>query len=211
MARVQSVVVRPLSLGREASAVGIAMATVAIASTVFAMRPWNEEALSGVLTEYQVLFADLAAPDQRVYRALEEGILESERERARTKRWPFVGELAAQGVPPFAADPLDGPSYEWALREGPEGYNYLGVAKPGGGRRSFLVLIQEAEERIDDPGLDPRALDRRHRVLSDGEIIHLGIWIRDGAPKTEANPITQPALEGWREILIDPDQPGAPP
>src|SRR5437764_972932 len=62
---------------------------------------------AGDLPLFQVRFRDSSPTVQRMYREMEEGLLEAERRRAATKTWPAVATLAAEGIPPFApARPL---------------------------------------------------------------------------------------------------------
>src|SRR5262245_13511915 len=60
-------------------------------------------------------FAELDPDDQRVFRAVQEGITEAERQRASTGRWPSAADLAREGVPPFAPDPIDRAGYAWTF------------------------------------------------------------------------------------------------
>src|SRR6186997_1090897 len=60
--------------------------------------------VAGVLP-YQKLIRDASQNEQRVYRELQEGLLEAERMRAETGRWPDVTALETEGIPPFAGDP----------------------------------------------------------------------------------------------------------
>ena len=57
------------------------------------------------LLPYQQLIRDAPAADQRIFRELQEGLLEAERIRAETGQWPDVTTLAAEGIPPFARGP----------------------------------------------------------------------------------------------------------
>jgi hypothetical protein len=148
----------------------------------------------------EIAFAELASADQRVFRALREGLGEAEIARAAGGEWPSVAELADQGVPPFAADPLDREGYRWErLRQG-RVTNYLGVARPGSKRPSFLAVIQEPE-----PGLpaDPQAKpDDVHHRLPDGTMLHVTIW---RGPALGPSPVVlavPPIERGWSAIVV---------
>jgi hypothetical protein len=67
------------------------------------------------LLPFQSLVRDAPGADQRMFRELQEGLLEAERIRAVTGRWPEAMALASDGIPPFAADPTrKGASYRWS-------------------------------------------------------------------------------------------------
>ena len=67
------------------------------------------------------------AGEQRIYRELQEGLLEAERIRAETGGWPDVAALEAEGIPPFAADPTQKIDYKWTSVRQDWATNYLGV------------------------------------------------------------------------------------
>src|SRR5438105_4370076 len=62
------------------------------------------------LLPYQTLVRTLPEPDQRLFRALREGLLAAEADRARSAAWPDADALAARGVAPFA----EGAGYRWS-------------------------------------------------------------------------------------------------
>src|SRR5262249_19451862 len=69
------------------------------------------------LLPFQVLFRDLPGPEQRVFRAMQEGVSEAVRLRSETGVWPSVATLSAAGVPPFAPDVLDKAGLRWDIRQ----------------------------------------------------------------------------------------------
>ena len=145
-------------------------------------------------------FSTLDAPDQRLYRALREGMTEAEAIRSESGAWPTASVLATKGIPPFAADPIDRAHYTWTSTANKTVANYLGRPAPASGRPAFLVIITEP-----DPGTpaDPTAVvDDVHHRLSDGTIIHVMVWTGpDLGPMLE--PVAVANLEqGFRQIVV---------
>src|SRR5262245_35897616 len=54
------------------------------------------------LLPYQQLIQGRPSPDQRMFRELQEGLLEAERIRNSGAEWPRPDQLAGDGIPPFA-------------------------------------------------------------------------------------------------------------
>src|SRR6202047_1067956 len=81
------------------------------------------------LMPYQRLFRGLGSDDQRLFRELQEGLLEAENVRASTRRWPAPGTRAPRGIPPFADAAGRGGRrlYRWQLRQEGPIVNYLGL------------------------------------------------------------------------------------
>lgn len=158
------------------------------------------------LMPYQMLFRTLGGDDQRLFRELQEGLLEAENARSSTRRWPAPAELAAQGIPPFADAAGRGGrhSYQWQLRQEGPIVNYLGM--PADRRDpAFLLLVQEPETQAalapasgpfprppegaqslgGQPGALPQAMqamqatDEVHHRLADGTLLHVSIWRRE--------------------------------
>jgi hypothetical protein len=153
------------------------------------------------LAPYQLLFTDLAPTEQRMVRQIQEGILEQELARGDGKPWPTPEQLADDGVPPFAADPLN-PKLTWVLQR--DGYNidYLGVSPDASGP-AYLVLYLEPEPGV--PGDPPDTpVDETHHRLRNGVMIHASLWVRPTSPRATGAAITRPFLEGWKQILLGP-------
>jgi hypothetical protein len=144
-------------------------------------------------------FQDLPFADQRTYRALAEGVVEAERIRSSTGRWPRAEELARLGIPPFAPDPLDRAGYVWTSVSGGAKADYLGTPAAGSGRESFFAVVVEP-----DPGTpnDPLAqVDEIHHRLGDGTMIHVTVWT--GPPLggvTEPFSLLPPE-KGYRQVI----------
>lgn len=148
------------------------------------------------LLPFQALIQDRPAVEQRMFRELQEGLLEAESTRASSGTWPAAAALAAAGIPPFAADPTArGGRYDWRLTVSGAFVNYLGV--PGReGAPVWLVLVQEPE-----PGAppDPAREDEEHHRLLTGEMLHVSTWVR-GDPRVATGTIRAPQAEGWTQL-----------
>ena len=149
---------------------------------------------AGETLPFQMLFRDAAPPVQRMYREMEEGLVEAENRRAATKLWPAVGALAAEGIPPFA---LTRPPYRWSLVQDGAFVSYVGM--PASDGPAFLALVQEPDPNAID--IAPLALpDEAHHRLADGTLLHVSIWFRAAAAGAPADrPLTEPSAAGWTQ------------
>lgn len=148
------------------------------------------------LLPFQTLIQDRPPIEQRMFRALQEGLLEAEARRAASGRWPEPAALADEGIPPFAIDPTDkGGPYEWRLIVNGAIVNYLGLPRRAGAP-AWLLLVQEPE-----PGAppDPAREDEEHHRLLNGDMLHVSTWIRAEAP-TPRGAIRAPQAEGWTQL-----------
>jgi hypothetical protein len=153
---------------------------------------------TGDLLPFQVLFRDAAPPVQRMYREMQEGVLEAENARAATKQWPAVETLAAQGIPPFA---LASPSYRWRLARDGTFVNYVGTPASTSDGPAFLVLIQEPDPGYVDTATAP--LDEVHHRLADGTLLHVSIWFRTAIAAAPSDQVlAQPFTAGWTQVLV---------
>jgi hypothetical protein len=135
----------------------------------------TDPAAAAAPSPFERRFQDLPAADQRLYRALREGLTEAERARDASGVWPTAAALAREGVPPFAPDPLDHAGYVWTFRRTGAAVNYVGTPAPGAGREALVAIVTEPE-----PGtpLDPLAqIDEVHHRLADGRMIHVTVWM----------------------------------
>jgi hypothetical protein len=147
-------------------------------------------------TPGEVAFRDLTAPDQRRFLALQEGVLEAESRRSSGKTWPTVEALGAEGIPPFAPDPIERPPYRWSLLRKGALINYRGEPPVGSDRPALLVIIAEPDPNgPPDPMARP---DELHHLLADGTLVH--VTIAKG-PRLPADVVWQPPFEtGWVRI-----------
>jgi hypothetical protein len=148
------------------------------------------------LLPFQSLIQDRPALEQRMFRELQEGLLEAESKRASSGTWPAATALAAEGIPPFALDPTaKGGPYDWRLTINGTFVNYLGVPRRAGAP-AWLVLVQEPE-----PGAppDPAREDEEHHRLLNGEMLHVSTWVRADA-RLPNGTIRSPQAEGWTQL-----------
>ena len=149
------------------------------------------------LLPYQTVIQNRPAADQRMFRELQEALLEAERLRSTEGAWPDVAALAEQGIPPFATDPtVKGAVFRWQLlRSGPL-VNYLGIPdRPG--VPGWLLVAQEPE-----PGVPPDQTfeDEEHNKLLDGTMLHVSTWSYADGLHASGKIVRVPQAEGWTQI-----------
>jgi hypothetical protein len=163
-------------------------------------------AVPAAASAFERRFQDLAPADQRIFRSVQEGVLEAERVRSSTGRWPSAEALARAGVPPFAPDPIDRARYAWQSVQTGQKADYIGVPTAGSGRESFFVVIVEP-----DPGTpnDPLAReDEIHHRLADGSMIHVTVWMGPPLPDTSEAFAVLPVEQGYRQVVATAPPPG---
>jgi hypothetical protein len=157
------------------------------------------------LLPFQTLIQDRPSIDQRMFRELQEGLLEAESRRASSGTWPGVAALAADGIPPFSPDPTArGGRYLWRLTVNGAFVNYLGMPQQSGSP-AWLVLVQEPE-----PGAppDPAREDEEHHRLLGGDMLHVSTWVRADA-RLPSGTIRAPQAEGWTQLYaVGPQRAG---
>jgi hypothetical protein len=149
------------------------------------------------LLPYQTLVQSRPDQDQRMFRELQEGLLEAERIRSADGAWPTIPALVAEGIPPFAIDPTaKTAAFRWRLiRTGPI-VNYLGIPdRPG--VPAWLLLVQEPS-----PGVPPDQSfeDEEHNRLLDGTMLHVSTWSYADGAHVSGNVVRAPQAEGWTQI-----------
>jgi hypothetical protein len=155
------------------------------------------------LLPFQTLIQNRPSIDQRMFRELQEGLLEAEARRASTGAWPAVAALAADGIPPFALNPTaKGGRYDWRLTVSGAFVNYLGLPLHAGSP-AWLILVQEPE-----PGAppDPAREDEEHHRLLGGDMLHVSTWMRADA-RVAGGTIRAPQAEGWTQLYAVGPQP----
>jgi hypothetical protein len=150
------------------------------------------------LVSFQKLFRDLGPNDQRMFRSLQEGLLEAENLRAGgAGGWPLPAVLAEQGIPPFAADPIARQNYTWTFHHEGILVNYLGrPAVPD--QPAYLILVQEPT-----PGAPPDRApnDEEHHRLANGDVLHVSVWMHGAGAKLPDALIGLPEADGWTQLL----------
>jgi hypothetical protein len=152
------------------------------------------------LLPYQKPISDAAPVEQRTFRELQEGLLEAERIRATSGRWPDVDALAMEGIPPFGVDPTrKGSAYKWTSVRQDWATNYIGVPSDPSAAAWVLVILEPA------PGepRDPAPNDETHHRLPDGTTLHVTIWsIPEKDRRSGFAALRLPQNEGWTQMVI---------
>lgn len=146
------------------------------------------------LLPYQNLIQNRPAVEQRMFRELQEGLLEAEVARSGEGVWPPAEALSARGVPPFAPDPTRAGPYTWQMRREGSFVNYVGTPERSGS--SWLVLVQEPE-----PGVPPDQAfeDEEHHRLLGGAMLHVSTWSHASA-RAGSHVVRVPQVEGWTQL-----------
>jgi hypothetical protein len=201
MATMATMDITPPSARREAANVLRVAALILIATWIYLANtaaPRAELAAGQGLVAYQKLFRNLEPREQRMFRALREGLLEAENVRSASGAWPAPAALAGQGIPPFAADSIAGrEKYTWTLHQEGNLVDYLGL--PAEARLpAFLLVIQEPT-----PGAVPDTApnDEQHHRLAGGEVLHVAVWMHGEGSKLSDILYGQPESTGWTQLL----------
>ena len=199
----RTVDVRPPSVRTETLGVVKAAAAIVVIVAAYIFRPSfgapDPAVPAAGLLPFQKLIRDAPHTEQRVYRELQEGLLEAERIRAQTGHWPDVATLSAEGIPPFAADPTQAVPYTWSSVRQDWATNYLGVPSDGS-KPAWVLVILEPE-----PGApaDPAPNDETHHRLPDGTTLHVSIWnIAEEKRRSSFAALRLPQNEGWTNWLV---------
>ena len=199
----RTVDIRPPSVRAETLNVikGAAAIVVIVAAYIFRPTfgaPSIAAPVAGLLP-YQHLIRDASSNEQRIFRELQEGLLEAERIRAQTGRWPDVSTLEAEGIPPFAADPTQQVDYKWTSVRQDWATNYIGVPSDPSEPAWVLVILEP------EPGAppDPAPNDETHHRLPDGTTLHVSIWNMPEAKRRSGfAALRLPQNEGWTNWLV---------
>jgi hypothetical protein len=203
----RAVEIRPPSVVAETANV-LKAATVVVllaAAYVFApltstsRDPMSDRPPASDLLPYQKLIRDAPPAEQRIFRELQEGLLEAERIRAASGGWPDVTTLADQGIPPFADDPTQPIQYNWTSVRQDWAINYLGVPSDPLAPAWLLVILEP------EPGApaDQAPNDETHHRLPDGTTLHVSIWtMQEGKRRSGFAAVRLPQNEGWTNLLV---------
>ena len=209
---VRTVEIRPPSLRVETINVLKAAAAIFLMVAAYVFRPAIGSQPDGLqagpsqfgLLPYQRLIADASSSDQRVFREMQEGLLEAERIRAQTGRWPDVAAPEAEGIPPFARDPTRKLTYTWTSVRQHWATNYLGVPSDRSQPAWVLVILEP------EPGApaDPAPNDETHHRLPDGTTLHVSIWnMPEEKRRSGFAALRLPQNEGWTNWLVGTNAP----
>ena len=202
-----TVEIRPPSVRAETLNVLKAAAAIVVLVAAYLFRPplfdnAGERTVSrpADLLPFQSLVRDAPGADQRMFRELQEGLLEAERIRAVTGRWPEAMALASDGIPPFAADPTrKGASYRWSTLVQGSTVNYVGIPNLPSAT-AWLLAILEPEAGAPP---DPAPNDETHHRLPDGTTLHVSIWqVPENIRRSGFSAVAMPQNEGWTQLLV---------
>ena len=206
--RGQAVQIHPPSVRAETINVIKAAAAIIVVVAAYIFRPSfgvpSESQSQGLqsqygLLPYQKLIRDAPPEEQRVFRELQEGLLEAERIRAQTGHWPDVTTLEAEGIPPFALDPTQKIAYKWSSVRQDWATNYLGVPSDASQPAWVLVILEP------EPGApaDPAPNDETHHRLPDGTTLHVSIWtMPESKRRSGFVALKLPQNDGWTNWLV---------
>jgi hypothetical protein len=210
MAEVRTVEMKPPSRSGESFAVVMTAAAIAVCalySILLRKGPAAADggaARSGDSLPFQRTFQELPSAEQRMVRQLMEGFAEAKRVRGETGRWPKPEALAADQIPPFAADAIDKAGYRWSLQEDRLIVNYFGTPKDRSSP-DYLLLIREPEP-VGAETAQPGVVDEEHQLLPDGTLLHVTFWKRPAGPSPTAI-VARPELERWIQIRLGTTEP----
>lgn len=205
----RTVEIQPPSLRRETLIVGqLAIVVVVAVALYLANTVWSSsgQTRASDLMPYQALVRDRPSTDQRMFRELQEGLLEAERIRSTSGGWPAPAALAAQAIPPFAPDPTRPENYTWTVTQHGTFVDYRATPAVTG-VPAWLLLIQEPDKGAPP---DPAKEDEEHHRLTDGTMLHVSIWTHANGLDLPAHFISLPQVEGWTQLRIGPPQTVAP-
>jgi len=205
----RTVEILPPSLRRETLiVVQLALIIVVGVALYLAATAWSGAAgtVASDLMPYQSLVRDRPSTDQRMFRELQEGLLEAERIRSSTGGWPAPAALGAQGIPPFAPDPTRAETYTWSVTQHGTFVNYRATPSVTS-VPAWLLLIQEPDKGAPP---DPAREDEEHHRLADGAMLHVSIWTHADGLNLPSHFISLPQVEGWTQLRVGPPQTIAP-
>ncbi|HEX4348419.1 MAG TPA: hypothetical protein VHZ73_12660 [Vicinamibacterales bacterium] len=199
-----TVEIRPPSVRRETLIVGqLAIVIVAAVAFYLANTAWSSsggQTRVSDLMPYQALVRDRPSTDQRMFRELQEGLLEAERVRSTSGGWPAPAALAEQSIPPFAADPTRPERYVWTATQHGAFVDYLGTPQVTG-VPAWLLLVQEPDKGAPP---DPAKEDEEHHRLTDGTMLHVSVWTHADGTDLPAHFVSLPQVEGWTQLRAGP-------
>ena len=205
-ATVRRIRVQPLSARAE-------LARVVRASMVIAIGSWMLLAADGAtfrdgganqnLLPFQVLIENRPSGDQRMFRDLQEGLIEAETRRTVTGRWPRgrgAGRRRRAAVRPRS----DGEGRALRLDARAERHvRQLSRHPRQPNAPAWLLLVLEPDPAAPP---DPAREDEEHHKLTTGVMLHVSTWTR--ADGRAANRIIRaPQSEGWTQLYaVGPSQ-----
>jgi hypothetical protein len=136
---------------------------------------------------WQHSFLELSAEQQRLYRALREGLYDVENQRSVSGRWPDAGSLAADEVPGFTEG-------TWVHRVSGVYVNYVGEAA---GLRWLVLFIEPEPGLVRAPNEPAPPVDEEHHTLPNGTSLHVTVWTQSLDAPSPSSVLPFPVAEGW--------------
>ena len=154
------------------------------------------------LLPFQTLIQNRPPIDQRMFRELQEGLLEAESRRRVERHVARVAALPRTASPFALGSDRQGRTCQWRLTVNGAFVNYLGLPQQSGSP-AWLLLVQEPE-----PGAppDPAREDEEHHRLLGGDMLHVSTWVRADA-RVPAGTTRAPQAEGWTQLYAVGPQP----
>ena len=198
--RPPSVRVETLNVLKVSAAIVVLVAAYLFRPVMFGGTDVRSVSRPADLLPFQSLVRDAASTDQRMFRELQEGLLEAERIRTATGRWPDAAAMAADGIPPFAADPTrKAAAYGWSTLVQGVTVNYVGIPTTATAPAWLLVIIEPESGAPPDPAPN----DETHHRLVDGTTLHVSIWqVPEKTRKGGFSAVPLPQNEGWTQLLV---------
>jgi hypothetical protein len=204
VAEARTVQIHPPSVRRETLIVGeLAIVIVAAVAFYLANTAWSTSGSATRVSDlmpYQALVRDRPSSDERMFRELQEGLLEAERIRSTTGGWPSPAALAEQSIPPFAPDPTRPEQYVWTVTQHGAFVDYRATPQVTG-VPAWLLLVQEPDKGAPP---DPAKEDEEHHRLADGTMLHVSIWTHPDGTDVPPRFVSLPQVEGWTQLRIGP-------
>jgi hypothetical protein len=202
----------PTSLGRSAKqerlkVLGLAGAVVLLLGIYFGLKTSVTE--SGRLLPYQMLVRDLVSSEQAMFGTLKQSLLDAERARTTTGRWPEAPAVTSLPRTTPGADASPVPAvYSWKRSAVGVVTHYVGLPGEDVSAAAWLIVIREPE-----PGVptDSAPNDEEHHRLADGTVLHVSIWTHRFGGQVDPAFVPQPEAAGWTQLLTAPLNPLAQP
>jgi hypothetical protein len=200
------------SLGRSTGqerlkVLGLAAGVVLLLGIYFGLKTSVTE--TARLLPYQMLVRDLVTSDQAMFAALQRSLLDAEKARTITGRWPEApAVMSLPRTTPGADASQVAATYSWKRSAVGVVTHYVGLPGEDVSAAAWLIVIREPE-----PGVptDSAPNDEEHHRLADGTVLHVSIWTHRFGGQVDPAFVPQPEAAGWTQVLTAPLNPLAQP